>query len=333
LNSELRKSLTQAGGAQVWIKRHPSAENETKVDSVVEILVTPEAFDRVISAFRAEATKRELAIEIRPEEKQNAGRTAEIRLGQGKRPLGQWRVREVQRLLRAAIIIDDLGQDLEAANALLAMSYPLTFSVLPELPHSQRIADEAFRKGREVMLHLPMEPQPGAPTPPGPGEIRIGMTGREAGQIVEADLSAVPHVRGVNNHMGSRATADPALMAAVMSVLAKHRLFFVDSRTTAASTGLAVARRMGVPASYRSVFLDDTETVAYSLGQLRQFRREIEQKGAAIAIGHPHPTTIEALAEFLPQLERDDIQLVPASELVHLPEVSRLTPAASHALP
>ena len=81
-----------------------------------------------------------------------------------------------------------------------------------------------------------------------------------------------------------------------------------------------------MPAFYRSVFLDDTETVDYSLGQLRLFRRDIEEKGAAIAIGHPHPTTIAALKRFLPQLERDGIELVPASELVRLPQVARLAP-------
>jgi hypothetical protein len=126
--------------------------------------------------------------------------------------------------------------------------------------------------------------------------------------------------------MGSRATTDARLMAAVIRVLADRRLFFVDSRTTPASVALDVARREGLPTFFRSVFLDDTETVPYTLGQLREFRRLIEEHGVAIAIGHPHASTLTALARFLPELERNDIQLLPASQLVSLPEVARLSP-------
>jgi hypothetical protein len=152
------------------------------------------------------------------------------------------------------------------------------------------------------------------------------MTGFEVEGVLESDLASVPHAVGVNNHMGSRATADPRLMAAVMRSLARHHLYFVDSRTTAASLALDAARQQGLPAFYRSVFLDDTESVAYSLGQLRRFRQVLEEQGAALAIGHPHPTTIAALAKFLPELERDDVQLAPASRLLQLQEVARLKP-------
>ena len=333
LNLEMRSSVERAGGTEIWIKSGPRESSEEEPGSSAELLATPASYDRVLSAFKAEASRQSLEIQIRPAANERRGRTVEIRLARGKQLVSRWHLREVPALHRAAIIIDDLGQDLEAARALLGLSYPLTFSILPNLEHSERVAQEAHQKGREVMLHLPMEPQPGAAAPPGPGEIRLGMTSEEVGRIVEADLDSVPYVRGVNNHMGSRATADPALMAAVMRVLVKRRLYFVDSRTTANSAALGEARRMGVPAFFRSVFLDDTESVAYSLGQLRQFRRAIDEKGAAIAIGHPHPTTLEALATFLPQLERDDIQLVSASELVHLPEVARLSPSVSQSVP
>jgi hypothetical protein len=181
------------------------------------------------------------------------------------------------------------------------------------------------------MLHLPMQPEGASRASPGKGEIRIGMTGPEVERTLQSDLASVPHAVGVNNHMGSRATADPRLMAAVMRSLAKHHLYFVDSRTTAASLALDAARQQGLPAFYRSVFLDDTKTVFYTRGQLRQFRRVLEEQGAALAIGHPYPTTITALAKFLPELERDDVQLIPASRLVRLPEVTRLKPFAERA--
>jgi hypothetical protein len=152
------------------------------------------------------------------------------------------------------------------------------------------------------------------------------MTSFEIERILQSDLASVPQAVGVNNHMGSRATADPHLMAAVMRSLAGHHLYFVDSRTTAASVALEAARQQGLPAFYRSVFLDDTETVPYTLGQLRQFRRVLENQGAALAIGHPYPTTIAALAKFLPEFEMDDVELAPASRLLRLPEVARLKP-------
>lgn len=322
---ELREAVEGAGGTEVWIKP-PGASRPRAHGAATEVLAARESFDRVLDAAKAVASREGLESRVNTQRTRSGEREAEFQIALGTQLVTRWSFREVPRLRHAAIIIDDLGEDLHAAQRLLDLPYPLTFSVLPELPHSGATAEEAFRKGREVMLHLPMEPEPGATASPGPGEIKVGMTEGQVAQMIRADLSSVPHVRGVNNHMGSRATADPALMAAVMKVLAERRLFFVDSRTTTATAALSVARRSGVPAFYRSVFLDDTETVAYSLEQLRQFRRVIEENGAAIAIGHPHPTTISALAQFLPELERDDIELVAASDLVRLPEVARLSP-------
>lgn len=335
-NLEIRRAVEQVGGSEVWIKKMPEADSAAGLSAggaSAEVLATPEYFEKVLAAIRNQASRQGLEAEVQPRRSGNRERVFEIRLTHQKRLAARWRLREVAQIRRVAIVIDDLGEDLEAARKLLELPYPLTFSVLPDLPYSARTAEEAHRRGRQVMLHLPMQPQPGAPAPPGPGEIRVGMTNQEVARIVAADLGSVPHARGVNNHMGSRATADPVLMAAVMQVLAGRRLFFVDSRTTTETAALKAARRMGVPSFFRSVFLDDTETVPYSLGQMRQLRRVAEQQGVALAIGHPHPSTIAALAQFLPELERNDIQLVPASELVRLPEVARLSPPSTHKTP
>jgi uncharacterized protein len=321
---KFRAAIERAGGQNVWVKRLPA-----RGDSFGEALATTAAFDRVAAALRSQAAREDLQVRIRPARSSAGGREAEFFLTRRKQAAGRWRLRETPRILRAAIIMDDLGNDVAAAHRLLALPYPLTFSILPGLPHSSLTAETAHRGGRVVMLHLPMEPLPGASAQPGPGEIKVGMSAREVASMIAADLASVPFAQGVNNHMGSRATADPALMAEVMRVLAARRLFFVDSRTTTETRALAAAWRAGVPAFYRSVFLDDKESVDYSLGQLRQFRRVIEEQGAAIAIGHPHPTTLKALAEFLPALEQSDIQVVPASELVSLPETSRIEPASS----
>lgn len=320
---ELRQAVESAGGTDVWIK--PSQPTRPGTNAT-EVLVARDSYERVLEKAQSASLGEGLHSLVDKQVLTKGQRRAELRMEAGNELVAQWTFREVPRILRAAIIIDDLGEDEHAAQRLLKLPYRITFSVLPHLPHSPATAQQAYRGGREVMLHLPMEPEPGAPASPGPGEIKVGMSSEEVARLIAGDLASVPHVRGVNNHMGSRATANPALMAEVMRVLAAKNLYFIDSRTTAATTALAAARRAGIPAFYRSVFLDDSETVEYSLGQLRQFRRVIEQNGAAIAIGHPHPSTIAALGQFLPELARDDIQIVPASELVQLPAVARMSP-------
>jgi polysaccharide deacetylase 2 family uncharacterized protein YibQ len=238
----------------------------------------------------------------------------------------RWRIREVSHIWRAAIIIDDLGQDVHAAQQLLELPYPLTFSVLPRLEYSRAVAEQIHRAHREVMLHLPMQPRPGSAVPPGQDAVQVGMTPDEVARVIQDALASVPFAAGANNHMGSRATADPRLMSEVMTVLAQQHLYFIDSRTAPDSVALDEARRAGLPAFYRSVFLDDEQTVPYVLGQLQRFRRIVEEQGTAVAIGHPHSATIQALRAFLPQLEQSDIELVPASRVVSLPEIARLSP-------
>lgn len=322
--NRFQEVIERVGGTRVWVKgAFPSAQASVPI----EVLTVPQSFDAVLGAIRQQAERDGFETEVKEKRSKDRWRSAEIRLSRRGGLVGLWRLREVWQLRHAAIVIDDLGQDLEAARKLLKLPFSLTFAVLPHLPHSFETAQDAHRAGREVMLHLPMEPNPGSPVAAGPGEIKVGMPNAEVARIIQADLASVPFTAGVNNHMGSRATTDPVLMAAVMKILAEYHLYFVDSRTTMGSIALERARRQGVPAFYRSVFLDDTETVAYSLGKLREFRCLVEEHGAALAIGHPYPTTLAALAQALPELERDDIQLVPVTQLVHLPEVARLAPS------
>jgi len=323
----IRQWVEGAGGTRVWIKtRAPAGALPDQPDVPLVAVASTEIYPELLSGLEQQSKKDGLEFKVRETRGQRGYRTADIRLARHGELVCGWQLREVRQLLRAAVVIDDLGQDLPAAEKLLALPYPLTFSVLPRLPHSRETAEAARRAGHEVMLHLPMEPLPGEHVSPGVGEIRTSMSPEELGRVIAADLKTVPYAAGVNNHMGSRATADFALMAAVMEVLKEQRLYFVDSRTTAATVALDAARRTGLPAFYRSVFLDDTETVPYTLERLRTFRHVIEQQGAALAIGHPYPTTIAALTQFLPEFDRNDIQLVPPSELVRLPEVARLWP-------
>ncbi|MGB2643116.1 MAG: divergent polysaccharide deacetylase family protein [Candidatus Acidiferrum sp.] len=217
---------------------------------------------------------------------------------------------------RLAIILDDLGSDRAAADAIFALPYPLTISVLPNHAHSAEIAEEAHRRGYEVMLHLPMQ-SVGNETPEAQ-ELHPGMPADGIPSLFEQMMASVPYAAGVNNHQGSQATADPALMEELMPVLEKWNLFYVDSRTTAATVAYDTAQRSGVRSGFRNVpFLDDVAEVSAVRKQLDLALRGAKEKGGAIAIGHPHPATLEALKEVLPRAKLRGIRLVYASDLVH----------------
>jgi len=216
---------------------------------------------------------------------------------------------------RLAIILDDFGYDRAAADTLLALPFPLTVAVIPHLPLSTEVAEEAFRRGDQVLLHLPMESESDSAKPE-EIELHVGMTAGQVNEALAGMLDSVPHAVGVNNHQGSRATADPALMQALMPALRQRGLFFIDSRTTAATVAYDTAERDGVRAASRKVFLDDTPTREAILAQLDLAARDAQRDGSTIAIGHPHPATIAALREGVPRLEARGIHLVFASDVV-----------------
>jgi uncharacterized protein len=221
---------------------------------------------------------------------------------------------------RLAIILDDMGHDRAAAESLLALPFPLTISVLPHLPLSAEVAEEAYRRGDQILLHLPMEPEAGGGGSEGVTqeeiELRVGMNPDQVNSTLNDMLETVPHASGVNNHQGSRATADLPLMQALMPALRDRNLFFIDSRTTAATVAFDSAERAGVPAASRKVFLDDTPTKDAVLAQLALAARDASRDGSAIAIGHPRPATIAALAQEVPKLEERGVRFVFASDLV-----------------
>jgi len=217
---------------------------------------------------------------------------------------------------RLAIILDDLGNDRRVADAIFELPYPLTISVLPNHEHSQEIAKEAERRGYQVMLHLPM--QAVSTEKPEAQELRPGMPAGEVSKLVNQFLQDIPGAVGVNNHQGSEATSDPALMRELMPVLRDHHLFYIDSRTTAATVAYETAQSSRVPSAFRNVpFLDDVREVAAVRKQLELALRGAREKGEAVAIGHPHPATLEALREVLPNAQSEGVRLALASELVH----------------
>ena len=217
---------------------------------------------------------------------------------------------------KLAIILDDLGSDRRVADEIFALPYPLTLSILPNHAHSEEIAEEAERRGYQVMLHLPM--QAVASEKPEVQELRPGMPASEVSRLVNQFLRDVPGAVGANNHQGSQATSNTALMRELMPVLRERHLFYIDSRTTAATVAYETAERSQVRSAFRNVpFLDDIDEVGAVRQQLELALRGAREKGGAVAIGHPHNATLEALREVLPRARAEGVRLVFASELVH----------------
>jgi hypothetical protein len=208
-----------------------------------------------------------------------------------------------------------MGYDRAAADAAFKLQFPITLSVIPHLPFSTEVAEEAYRRGDQVLLHLPMEADAGE-TKAEPIELRVGMKADQVERDLDGMLETVPHAAGVNNHQGSRATADATLMAELMPSLRRRGLFFIDSRTTAATVAYDAAERAGVRSASRKVFLDDIPRRDAILSQLDVVARDAVRDGFAIAIGHPHPATIAALVEAAPRLEGRGVRFVFVSDVV-----------------
>jgi hypothetical protein len=218
---------------------------------------------------------------------------------------------------RIAIVIDDLGgEENSISQELLQWDLPITFSILPFTPHAKRLASEAHQKGREIILHIPMEPHGYPRTNPGKGVLLRDMSKERLRRQLLEDIEAVPHIRGVSNHMGSRLMEDPEKLKIILTELKKKDLFFLDSRTTPQTVGLRTARSLGVKSGERSVFLDHSqgeEAVKQSLERLTQVALST---GKAIGIGHPHTATIKSLKEMIPKIQEKGIEIVPLSALL-----------------
>ena len=213
---------------------------------------------------------------------------------------------------RVAIIVDDIGNDLASVDELLALDVPITFAILPHCAHSVDAARVLHRAGREVLLHLPMEPHGYPEQKPGAGAVFVSMTDEEIMRRVDEDLASVPHAVGINNHMGSRFMEDEAKLAVVLKQIKARGLFFVDSRTTRYTRGEEIAARLGLAFVSRQVFIDSGRTY-------EEARRSLmgagDGSGPVLMIGHPYPGTIRALREVLPVLKNRGVEVVSVSKL------------------
>lgn len=231
-----------------------------------------------------------------------------LRFGTGK-------ARIQKDLPEIAIIIDDLGYNADTDFSFFKLDLPLSFSVLPYGPFTQSVVRKANREGRELLLHLPMEPKNYPSVKPGPGALLLSMDARKIRSVLARDLTRVKGVRGVNNHMGSSFTEDRGKMRVVLDELKKRNLFFVDSRTTRNTVALAMARKLGVPAARRRVFLDNNLEPRAMEIQMERLLGMARHLGSAVGIGHPHRETYALLERYSRKIKAR-FHMVPVSELV-----------------
>jgi len=217
---------------------------------------------------------------------------------------------------RAALIIDDLGNSLDAIQILCGLKRPVTASILPFSPATQGTVRLARENGLEVMCHLPLEALHQKIDKASEGTIYTSMTAAEIRKNVLASLDAVPGCRGVNNHTGSMVTEDDRMMPVILSVLKERKLFFIDSRTSPNSIAFNTAVDMGVPAAARQVFLDDVPGEASIKARIEELSRLARDNGQAIGIGHARPETLQALVKYLSLADVYNVKLVFASALV-----------------
>ncbi|MFJ4065476.1 divergent polysaccharide deacetylase family protein [Pseudomonas sp. NPDC089996] len=209
-----------------------------------------------------------------------------------------------------SIIIDDLGQSPERDSRTLALPGPVTMAIMPDTPHATDFAHQAHKAGKTVILHMPMDPATG------PYAWHPGIPLEELARRLDAALAKVPYAAGINNHMGSRMTAQREPMAWLMGELQRRHLFFVDSRTSAATVAAAEAQAQGLAHVSRDVFLDDVRTTEAINGQLQQGIALARKQGSAVLIGHPYPQTLEVLERELPRLKGQGIELIRLQQMI-----------------
>ena len=218
---------------------------------------------------------------------------------------------------KIAIIVDDMGYSLNAINEICAIKKPLTISVLPFSPLAKETAQIAHQNGLEIMLHLPLEAVNSQEGNDGTeGMIYSEMSGTEVIDAVERSLKQVPYISGVNNHMGSKITADVTFMRIILEQLKDRELFFIDSRTTSDSVAYEVAQIMGIPSTYRNIFLDIKSDEEYIKKKLIELFELAQRRGKALAICHPTPQTLKVLKENLYLMDKYNLKPVFASQII-----------------
>ncbi len=217
-----------------------------------------------------------------------------------------------------SIIIDDIGYQLAADTRAIELPGPIAYAFLPHTPYSIELAKLAHSYNKEIMLHAPMQPSNSDKNHLlGPGALIMDMSEQQFIKTLQEDLAAIPHVIGINNHMGSLLTRHPGHMLWLMREMNRQgSLFFVDSLTSSQSVANKVALEHSVPALKRDIFLDHVADEEHINRQFDKLIAIAKKRGQAIAIGHPYKATLDVLEKRLPELEALEVNLIPVSEMI-----------------
>ncbi|MCF6282686.1 MAG: divergent polysaccharide deacetylase family protein [Candidatus Polarisedimenticolaceae bacterium] len=223
---------------------------------------------------------------------------------------------------KVALIIDDMGNHLNLGLRAVMLPGAINYAFLPHTPYVSVLAELAHSKNKLVMLHQPLESHGGNRL--GPGGLTLHLDQPTFNEILLENIAVIPHIQGVNNHMGSLMTRHPGAMQWLMDVLGEVGLFFVDSRTTEKSVAYGVAEESSIAIAGRDIFLDHDRDVATIRRQLKKLLQIAKLRGSAIGIGHPYPETLQVLEEELPNLSKQGFELVLVSELTKIEFGQRL---------
>ncbi|MCP4146793.1 MAG: divergent polysaccharide deacetylase family protein [bacterium] len=219
---------------------------------------------------------------------------------------------------RIAIIIDDIGVYDIGALALKKLDIPITASILPDSPHAREEAKWCKQYGVHTMLHIPMQPKNGnGPTYNSGKTITLNSSDGSIRRLLRRAKKIVPQARGLNNHQGSLVTSNKNVMTRTLKIIKEEGLFFVDSRTIGNTVGFSIAKSMGIKTASKDVFLDHEQSYKNSVSQIKRLVEVAQAKGSAIAIGHPHATTIRAIKDSIKFIKEKGVKIVPVSDLLN----------------
>lgn len=217
-----------------------------------------------------------------------------------------------------AVVIDDWGYSTKNCQYLKDIKAPITVAILPDLPHSADAMDCAHQTGKEIMLHLPMEAHNNNDEYPPDYLLKTSMSPIKIDNFLDKTLDKMPLVEGVNNHMGSKATEDKAMMTTVFKQLKHRGLFFMDSRVTAKSVCAPLARQVGVPFAARDVFLDNVNERSAIEKEMTQLAKIAKKRGKALAIGHDRALTLQVIQDNVASFKEQGIEFVTVKDYIKI---------------
>ncbi|MAF68073.1 MAG: hypothetical protein CMH25_01855 [Micavibrio sp.] len=216
---------------------------------------------------------------------------------------------------RIAIVIDDLGMNIKQSQRAINFDVPLTLAFLPYAKRAREFMNEAALKSHDIIIHMPMEPM-SETVDAGENVLRSNMSADEIKAALDESLAGLSHFDGLNNHMGSKFTQNREALSTVMAYLKARNLYFLDSRTIGNSQGQIVAQEVGVPTLSRDVFLDHEESSDFVKRALSKLEKIANEKGQAIAIGHPKEVTLDVLEKWITDAKSRGFEIVTVSDLL-----------------